>query len=60
MVPNFLAMSFKFVQQYQIDHHTSNPYHLQSNGMVEKAVQIVKRLMKKARQGGNDPYLVHY
>ena len=28
----------QFVKQYQIDHHTSSPYHPQSNGMAEKAV----------------------
>ena len=56
--PQFSSHEFQqFVKQYQIDHHTSSPYHPQSNGMAEKVVQTVKRLMTKARQDGNDPYL---
>ena len=56
--PQFSSHEFQqFVERYQIDHHTSSPYHPQSNGMAEKAVQTVKRLMTKARHDGNDPYL---
>ena len=47
----------QFIKHYGIDHRTSSPYHLQSNGMAEKAVQTIKRLMKKATHNGNDPYL---
>jgi len=51
--PQFLSHEFRqFIQQYQIDHHTSSPYHPQSNGMTEKAVQTAKSLMKKAKQDG--------
>ena len=47
--PRFSSHTLRcFTQQYQFNHHTSSPYHPQSNGMAEKAVQIVKRLMKKA------------
>ena len=45
------------IKHCRIDHHTSSPYHLQFNGMAEKAVQSIKRLMKKAAHDGNDPYL---
>ena len=51
--PQFSSHTFRcFTQQYQFNHHTSSPYHPQSNGMAEKAVQIVKRLMKKAVHDG--------
>ena len=56
--PQFSSHEFRqFIKHYQIDHCTSNPYHPQSNGMAEKAVQTIKRLMKKAAHDGNDPYL---
>ena len=54
--PQFSSHEFQqFVKHYQIDHHTSSVYHPQSNGMAEKAVQTVKRLIKKATHDGNDP-----
>ena len=56
--PQFSSHEFQqFIKQYQIDHRTSSPYHPQSNGMAEKAVQTIKRLMKKAAHDGNDHYL---
>ena len=56
--PQFSSHEFRqFIKHYQIDHHTSSPYHPQSNGMAEKAVQTSKRMMKKAAHDGNDPYL---
>ena len=56
--PQFSNHEFQqFTKCYQINHHTSSPYHPQSNSMVEKAVQTVKRLIKKATHDGDDPYL---
>ena len=53
--PQFSSYQFRhFTQEYQFNHLTSSPYHPQSNGMAEKAVQTVKRLMKKAVHDGKD------
>ena len=38
-------------------HITVNPYHPQANGLAEKFVQIVKRLLTKAKEAKSDPYL---
>lgn len=43
---------------YGFEHVTSSPLFPQSNGLAEKGVQIVKRLLKKAAETGEDPYLV--
>ena len=56
--PQFSGYTFQcFAQQYQFNHHTSSPYHPQSNGMAEKAVQTVKKLMMKAAHDGKDMHL---
>ena len=56
--PQFSSHVFwQFIKHYCIDYRTSSPYHPQSNSMAEKAVQTIKRLMKKAAHDGNDPYL---
>ena len=43
--------------QYGFQHSTSSPLYPQANGQAEKVVQIVKRLLKKARDSKTDPYL---
>ena len=56
--PQFSSYEFQcFTKQYQFQHRTSNPYHPQSNGMAEKAVQTVRRLMKKAVHDRKDLHL---
>ena len=47
----------EFAKAYQFDHVTSSPRYPRSNGMSERAVQTVKKLLKKAKKSGNDPYL---
>ena len=56
--PQFSSREFRqFAMQYGFKHVTSSPEYPQSNGKAEKAVQIVKRLLKKAKKNDEDPYL---
>ena len=42
--------------EYNVNHITSSPHYLQSNGLAEKYVQIVKNLFYKAKEEGKDLY----
>lgn len=54
----FNSREFKaFSANYEFEHVTSSPRYPQSNGRVENAVKIVKRLMTKAIDDKRDPYL---
>ncbi|XP_021362545.1 uncharacterized protein K02A2.6-like, partial [Mizuhopecten yessoensis] len=54
----FASYEFKsFSRAYHIEHTTSSPRYPQSNGLAKRSVQTVKRLFKKARDDGKDPYL---
>ena len=56
--PQFSSQLFcEFSSNYQFKHLTSSPLFPQSNGKAEKAVQIVKNILKKARDDKQDPYL---
>lgn len=56
--PQFSSGEFRdFAETYGFEHVTSSPLFPQSNGLAEKAVQIVKRLLKKAAEDGSDPFL---
>ena len=44
------------MSEYNINHITSSPHYPQSNGLVEKYVQIVKNLFYKAEEEGKDLY----
>lgn len=55
---NYSSEVFKtFVDSWNIKHITSSPTHAQSNGMVERAIQTFKNIMKKAEYDNKDPYL---
>ena len=41
-----------FLNLYQVDHITSSPHHLQSNGFTEALVGITKKLMDKSLKEG--------
>ena len=42
-----------FAKEYHFKHMTSSPYHPQSNGEAERAVGMIKSLLRKEK----DPYL---
>lgn len=52
--PQFNNSSFKqFATNYNFKHVTSSPTYPQSNGMAERAVQLIKKILAKSE----DPYL---
>ncbi|XP_018366780.1 PREDICTED: uncharacterized protein K02A2.6-like [Trachymyrmex cornetzi] len=44
----------KFLQKWEIKHKTSSPTHAQSNGFIERQVQTIKKILKKAVHDGKD------
>ena len=46
----------KLMTDYSVNHITNSPHYLQSNGLGEKYVQIVKNLFYKAKEEGTDLY----
>ena len=55
--PCYTEQAFTSVtQSYSVNHITSSPLYLQSNGLAEKYVQIVKGLFYKAKEDGKDLY----
>ena len=56
--PEYTPRSFKaFAKEWDFKHVTSSPDFPQSNGFVERAIQTVKKALKKAHDGNEDPYL---
>ena len=56
--PQYSSRTFKnFVRKWQIEHVTTSPEFAQPNGFIERNVQTVKKLMKKAIESGEDPYI---
>ncbi|KAK3093011.1 hypothetical protein FSP39_010012 [Pinctada imbricata] len=56
--PQFASKEFaEFAGKYGFKHTTSSPRYPQSNGMIERTVQSVKRLLKKAKMDKRDPYI---
>ncbi|UYV60361.1 K02A2.6-like [Cordylochernes scorpioides] len=57
--PAFFSKEFQnFTRTWNIVHVTSSPYHAQSNGMVERTVQTLKKLIKRCGEESTDPYSV--
>ena len=44
----------RFARDWEFNLVTTSPYHSQSNGKVESAVKIAKKVMKKAKRSGQD------
>ncbi len=56
--PEYIAKEFTcFSKEWDFKHTTSSPYFAQSNGLVERSIQTVKRALKKAKDAEEDPYL---
>ena len=56
--PQFTSAEFEtFTSTWGIHHQRSSPYFPQSNGLAENGVKIVKRLLGKAAERGEDPCL---
>ena len=55
--PCYVAEMFtSLMKEYAVNHTTSSPHYLQSNGLAEKFVQIVKNLFYKAKDEGTNIY----
>uniref|UniRef100_H3AFM5 Integrase catalytic domain-containing protein n=1 Tax=Latimeria chalumnae TaxID=7897 RepID=H3AFM5_LATCH len=55
--PQFSVEFANFSKSYEFKHTTSSPKYPQSNGMLERAIQTIKKLFKKAKSDHKDPYL---
>ncbi|UYV72007.1 K02A2.6-like [Cordylochernes scorpioides] len=56
--PQFNNYMFKmFEKNWNFKQITLSPLHPRSNGLVERNVQTIKNLIKKARQGDENPFL---
>ena len=56
--PQLFSQEFKdFAQSWGISLKTSSPIYPRSNGLVEKSVQICKKILTKAKEAGTDPHI---
>ncbi|CAH8595836.1 unnamed protein product [Dicrocoelium dendriticum] len=57
--PQFSSRAFQvFATKWEFAQRQTSPYHSQSNGKAESAVKQAKRLLAKARDTREDPYLM--
>ena len=55
--PCYTAQSFtNMMKEYRVSHITSSPHYLQSNGLAEKHIQIVKNVFHKAKEEPKDMF----
>ncbi|XP_039300082.1 uncharacterized protein K02A2.6-like [Nilaparvata lugens] len=56
--PQYSSRQFKdFQSKWGFDHELSSPHYPQSNGMVERHIQTVKKMLRKSSVNNKDPYL---
>lgn len=56
--PQFSSAEFEnFRKLWKFEYITSSPRYPQSNGKVERGIRDAKKLMKKSKKIGSDPYL---
>ncbi|CAI6364555.1 unnamed protein product [Macrosiphum euphorbiae] len=49
--PPFSSLEFKqFMSEWDIEHITSSPHYYQSNGLAERSIQSIKKLLKKFKK----------
>ncbi len=58
MVLNTYPGNSRSSPELTVFHTTSSPYYPKSNGMAERSVKSTKRLLKKSKETGEDPYLM--
>ncbi|MCG8076812.1 MAG: DDE-type integrase/transposase/recombinase, partial [Candidatus Thiodiazotropha taylori] len=56
--PQFSSELFRdFANEWGFEHKTSSPLHPMCNGLAEKSVGIAKKLLAKAKDSNQDPYI---
>ena len=56
--PEYSSRVYKqFANDWDFVHNTSSPEFAQSNGLVERTIQTVKKTLRKCFKSGNDPHL---
>ena len=56
--PEFAFRTYKqFCNEWDISHDTSSPEHSNSNGLVERTIQTIKRTLRKPKRANNDVHL---
>ncbi|CAC5421137.1 unnamed protein product [Mytilus coruscus] len=54
----YVSAEFRqFAESWGFTHTVSSPHYQQSNGLAEKFVQSVKKMLSKSKQDGKDPYI---
>ncbi|XP_014678323.1 PREDICTED: uncharacterized protein LOC106818112 [Priapulus caudatus] len=47
----------RFARDWDFEHVTVSPYNSKANGKAESSVKAAKRMLRKAKKSGTDPYL---
>ncbi|VDI83091.1 Hypothetical predicted protein [Mytilus galloprovincialis] len=54
----YVSAEFRqFAESWGFTHTVSSPHYQQSNGLAERFVQSVKKMLSKSKQDGKDPYI---